>query len=102
MGVASKPWHIIYISYIKGHVNQWMILNIIKFELLDNDHKVTRVCKPILCLFSSLLCSFCYVVVPCIFVIIIFFEYFNVWVINVLVFVINDEGCILMKNIEIW
>lgn len=55
-------------------------------QLLDNDHKVTRVCKPILCLFGS----FCYVVVPCIFVIIFLFEYFNVWVINVLVFVIND------------
>jgi hypothetical protein len=68
----------------------------IKFALLDNDHKVTRVCKPILCLFFS----FCYVVVPCIFFIILFFEYFNVWVIDVLVFVINDEGCTLMKKMN--
>jgi hypothetical protein len=62
---------------------------------------VTRVCKPILCLFGYLFDSFCCVAMPCIFVIILLFEYFDVWVIDVLVFVINDEGCTLMKKIEL-
>jgi hypothetical protein len=40
--------------------------------------------------------------VPCHFVIILLFEYFNVWVIDVLVFVINDAWCTLMRKIELW